>query len=54
MNINDSVKVKQTKRIGKIIDTQKSTAGKTIYIVRFHEYYTEGFFEEELEIINNG
>lgn len=51
MEIGDKVKVIQTKRTGVIIDTQKSVLQRTIYVVKFHENCTEGFFGEELELM---
>ena len=52
MKIGDAVRVKRTKRQGKIVDVQKSSKDRNIYILEFAIDDAEGFFEEELEEIN--
>lgn len=51
MGINDIVKVRSGFRQGKIINTQKSTSSRIIYIVEFSKNASDGFFEEELELV---
>jgi len=48
--VGDRIKQKG-KRIGKIVEIQKSMSGKNIYVEEASPNVSDGFFEEELEIL---
>ena len=52
MKLGNIVKIKDQRR-GKIVQIQSSISGRKIYVVEFTKNVSDGFFEEELELIDD-
>jgi len=52
MELGNIVETKD-QRHGKIVQIQLSLSGRKIYVVEFTQNVSDGFFEEELELIEN-
>jgi len=52
MELGNIVKTKD-QRQGKIVQIQSSMSGRKIYVVEFTQNISDGFFEEELELVDN-